>query len=118
MKAYKGCCHCGVVSFSFKQEEPIIQGVRCNCSLCKRKGILMSAFTLAPEEIDIKAEKGALNLYQFDSGVAKHFFCNKCGIYPFHQTLRIVGHYRVNLGCIDELDIENLEVDIIDGKSL
>lgn len=117
-KQYKGSCHCGSISFSFEREEPITEGLKCNCSICIRKGAPMSAFTLAPEELEVKAEKGALGLYQFDSKVAKHFFCNKCGVYTFHQTVRKPGHSRVNLGCIDEIDTDALEMDLFDGKSL
>ena len=74
-------------------------------------------FTIAPEEFDFKAENGALGLYQFDTKIAKHHFCKTCGIYPFHETVRKPGHYRVNLGCIDEIDTNLLNVDIFDGKS-
>ena len=117
MKTYNGSCHCGSVKYSFKSYE-ITSGLRCNCSICKRKGALMSAFTLAPDEIKITVLDGSLGLYQFGSKVAKHYFCQTCGIYPFHETVRMPEHYRVNLGCIEELDIENFESDVFDGKSL
>jgi hypothetical protein len=78
----------------------------------------MSSFTLAPDDIYIEAKGDALRVYQFDTKIAKHYFCNKCGIYPFHETMRQPGHYRVNLGCIDEVDTESLEVDVFDGKSI
>lgn len=78
----------------------------------------MSAFTLAPNEINIESEDGKLSLYQFDTNIAKHYFCNSCGIYPFHETMRKPGHYRVNLGCLDEVDTNAMKVEIFDGKSL
>ena len=117
MQKYQGSCHCGAVNFSFSSE-PIKEGLRCNCSICVRKGILMSAFTLAPEELDIDASSGALSLYQFDNKVAKHFFCKTCGINPFNETLRMPGHFRINLGCVDEIDAENIDVKWFDGKNL
>lgn len=117
MKTYKGSCHCGAISFTFKHDE-IDGGVRCNCSICRRKGAVMSTFTLTPDELEIHAADGALGLYQFDSKVAKHYFCRTCGIYPFHETLRKPGHYRVNLGCVDEVDTNALDIDVFDGKSI
>lgn len=78
----------------------------------------MSNFTLAPEELNIKKEKDSLGLYQFDTKVAKYFFCKNCGIYPFHETIRKPGNYRVNLGCIDGMDTNELKIEIFDGKSL
>lgn len=117
MSVYNGSCHCGSISFSFEHEE-IKTGLRCNCSICRRKGAVMSPFTLSPEELEIKIENDALGLYQFGSKIAEHYFCKTCGIYPFHVTIRKPGHYRVNLGCIDAIDTNTLVVDIFDGKSL
>ena len=117
MKTYKGRCHCGDISFSFQQGE-IDKGIRCNCSMCRRKGAVMSDFTLSPEELDIEVKNDALGLYQFDTRVAEHYFCKTCGIYPFHVTMRKPGYYRVNLGCIDEVDTNALEVSLFDGKNL
>jgi hypothetical protein len=78
----------------------------------------MSAFTIEPEKLHIEAEEGALGVYHFDTKTAKHNFCRKCGIYPFHQTLRKPGHYRINLGCIDDIDTNSISVDVFDGKSI
>jgi len=117
MKSYQGSCHCGAIKFFFESEE-IGRGLRCNCSICRRKGAMMSEFALSPEQLKIEASQDALGLYQFDSKVAKHFFCKTCGIYPFHETMRQPGHYRINLGCIDEIDTNTFEFSVFDGKSL
>ena len=115
MQEYKGSCHCGAVSFSF-EGPPIDKGLRCNCSICRRKGALMTPFTVAPEALEVSAHDEALVLYEFGSRVAKHYFCRDCGIYTFHETARFPGKYRINLGCIDELDSVNLPFDIFDGR--
>ena len=117
MQTYQGSCHCGAIQFEFKAPA-INSGLRCNCSICKRKGAIMSDFVLAPDELQIKINRDALATYTFDSGIAQHHFCKYCGIYPFHQTVRKPGHYRVNLGCIDELDSLSLAVKVFDGASL
>ena len=117
MPLYQGSCHCGAVRFSY-QGDSVEKGLRCNCSICRRKGAVMSSEIISPEQITIEADEGQLGLYQFDTEVAKHYFCKQCGIYPFHETVRKPGHYRVNLGCIDEIDTFALEVDLFDGKHL
>ena len=118
MKKYEGKCHCGNVSFSFEHEE-IKTALRCNCSFCIRRGAVMTDFAMPPEALTISVkEEGTLGLYEFDNKVAHHFFCKKCGIYPFHQTFRMPNQYRVNLACIDELDTEALEISVFDGKAL
>jgi hypothetical protein len=117
MTHYQGSCHCGAVKFSFEGEE-ISKGLRCNCSLCSRRGAMMTPFVIAPELFKIRAEDGALGLYQFGAKTAKHYFCKYCGIYPFHETARKPGHFRANLGCIDGVDPFALDADVFDGKHL
>ena len=78
----------------------------------------MTNFTLAPDAIEISVANDALSTYEFGNGVAKHYFCNRCGIYPFHKTMRKPGHYRVNTGCLEGVDSTNLTYDIFDGASL
>lgn len=114
---YQGQCHCGDIKFEFETDS-ISKGLRCNCSLCKRKGALMSDFILSAAELKITAKTDALGTYQFGSDVAKHHFCLNCGIYPFHETMRRPGYYRVNLGCIDALDSLSSPYEVFDGASL
>ena len=116
-KHYRGGCHCGAVRFSFEAEE-ITKGLRCNCSMCSRKGAMMTPEAIAPERFTIEAQDGALGLYQFGTQTAKHYFCKRCGIYPFHETARMPGHFRANLGCIEGVDPFALDVDVFDGKTL
>lgn len=117
MQKYKGSCHCGAIKFEFSG--PAIEsGLRCNCSICQRKGAMMSAFTLAPDELAITATPGSLLTYEFGSHVAKHHFCGHCGIYPFHQTMRKPGHYRVNLGCVEAVNSYSLPFQVFDGASI
>ena len=116
-KAYQGSCHCGAVRFSYEGEE-VTHGVRCNCSMCSRKGALMSPDMIAEDKLNIEASEGALGLYQFGNKTAKHYFCKQCGIYPFHETARKPGYFRVNLGCAEGVDTFALESEVFDGKHL
>jgi hypothetical protein len=112
---YKGSCHCGTVKFEV--DTPVTPAGRCNCSLCKRKGALMTPlFPVA--NLRVLAGQEDLTLYQFNTRVAKHFFCRHCGIYPFHQTRKDAGLWRVNIGCLDEVDLYALESSVADGASL
>lgn len=114
---YRGRCHCGAVRFEFEGDE-IRSGLRCNCSICVRKAALMTEYAVAADAITINADAGALATYRFGSGVAQHHFCNRCGIYTFHQTVRKPGHYRINIGCIEGLDSVSLPFTVFDGASL
>ena len=65
-------CHCGAIEAEINAPENFKKILRCNCSLCKRKGAVMS---LVKNE-DFKITKGEekLKLYEFHTKVAKHFF--------------------------------------------
>ena len=43
-------------------------------------------------------------MYQFNTNVAKHYFCKKCGIYTHHQRRSNPNEFAINVGCIDDLD--------------
>lgn len=115
---YQGSCHCGNVIFQFEHAE-INSGLRCNCSICVRKGAVMTDFVIPPDELQFQLkEADSIGLYEFDNKVAHHYFCKVCGVFPFLQTLRMPEHYRINLGCVDAIDTETLDVSLFDGKSL
>jgi hypothetical protein len=78
----------------------------------------MNLEAIAPEDFRIDADEGTLGLYQFGAKTAKHNFCKHCGIYPFHETARKPGHFRVNLGCVEGIDTFQLEFEVFDGKHL
>ena len=78
----------------------------------------MTAFMLAPDELQIESPNTNLGSYEFGTNVAHHYFCSTCGIYPFHETMRKPGHYRVNLGCVDGVNSLELPCDVFDGQAL
>lgn len=114
---YEGSCHCGAIKFSYDGEK-IDKGLRCNCSICARKGAIMSTEVIASDNLNISTEDDAPGLYQFGAKTAKHYFCKNCGIYTHHETARFPDHYRVNLGCIEGIESTQLDADIFDGKHL
>ena len=111
----KGSCHCGAVKFQVTT--PVAPAGRCNCSLCRRKGALMTP-PFEASQLTITQGEDALTLYQFNTRVARHFFCKHCGIYPFHQTRRDPKLWRVNIGCLEGIDPYTLDAGLADGASL
>ena len=106
-------CHCGFVEAEINISN-INKILRCNCSICKRKGTIMS---LVKNE-DFKIIKGfdKIKLYQFHTKVAKHYFCTNCGIYTHHNPRSNPAMTGFNLGCLDDIDVFNLKnVQINDG---
>ena len=112
MKKFK--CHCGAIEAEINATDNLVKILRCNCSLCKRKGAVMSMV----KNEDFKIIKGAdkLKLYQFHTKVAKHYFCSICGIYTHHNPRSAPAMTGFNLGCVDEVKVEDLkEVASFDG---
>ena len=125
LRTYRGSCHCGAVRFSFDSEE-ITTGCRCNCSICIRKGMVMSSRYFTMDEFELLAGKEALAVYRFGDEDVHHYFCKTCGISPFNTVAALPAKYegpaklggrRVNLGCIDGLDPLGLEIELIDGRA-
>jgi hypothetical protein len=51
----RGTCHCGEVEFDITIKEGLKNLRRCNCSLCRRKEIIVAAFKqLISEFFEVK----------------------------------------------------------------
>ena len=111
---YYGTCHCRSIKFEIESDlEKIVQ---CNCSICIRRNAKM---IMVPKE-NFKLIEGLedLTLYQFNTDIAKHFFCKKCGIYTHHNRKSDPNGMGVNLGCIENIDPMEFNTIKFDGKKL
>ncbi|MFT6897101.1 MAG: hypothetical protein ACJA13_001507 [Paraglaciecola sp.] len=112
-KTYLGTCHCGSVKFTVDTD--LGSPIRCNCSLCIRKGAIMLSGKEGRFEL-VKGEKH-LGKYQFNTHTAEHYLCKNCGIYTHHKPRTNPKIYRVNAGCILGLESLNLQPGLNDGAS-
>ena len=109
-------CHCGAIEAEINAPKGLEKTLRCNCSLCKRKGAVMSMI----KNEDFKIIKGAdkLNLYQFHTKVAKHYFCSNCGIYTHHSRRSDPNTYGINVGCLEDVNPFDLKnITMFDGNN-
>ena len=112
MAKHLGGCHCGRVKFEVEAPAQI-EATECNCSICGKSGYLhlivpKSRFTLI---------RGAefLSSYTFNTGVAKHLFCNICGIKSFYVPRSNPDGYSVNVRCLGAETISQIIVTPFDG---
>jgi hypothetical protein len=98
---YEGSCHCGAVRFRVAAEP--VELTQCDCSLCTKKNALMAAFH--ERDFTLLAGEEVLSLYQWNTGVARHHFCSRCGIYTFHKKRSAPDHYGVNVFCLEDFDV-------------
>jgi len=58
-------CHCGAVEAEINLDGDLAKVIKCNCSICKRKGAIMSM--VKNEDFKIVKGEDKLKLYQFHS---------------------------------------------------
>jgi hypothetical protein len=111
MKAYRGSCHCEAVKFTVKSD--VNSSARCDCSICRRRGSTM----IVCDQYDLVVHAGQemLTEYRFNTEVAAHYFCSRCGIYTFHKMRKIPDKYAINAGCIENIDLSALKPAFIEG---
>ena len=95
-------CHCGQIEAKININYELKKFIKCNCSICKRKSAIMSM--VKNEDFKITKGEDKLKLYQFHTGVAKHYFCSNCGIYTHHNQRSNPAMTVFNVGCLDEID--------------
>ena len=96
-------CHCENVELEVNiPEAGFPKLMRCNCSLCKRKGAVMSP--LPKENVKLVKGQDSLKLYQYHTKVAEHYFCFNCGIYTHHKMRSNPNMIGVNVACIEGIN--------------
>ena len=96
-------CHCENVELEVNiPEAGFPKLMRCNCSLCKRKGAVMSP--LPKENVKLVKGQDSLKLYQYHTKVAEHYFCSNCGIYTHHKMRSNPNMIGVNVACIEGIN--------------
>ena len=112
MMVHKGGCHCGRVRFEVEAPtDPILS--ECNCSICRMTAYLhlivpKSAFKLLGGD-------DVLTTYEFNTGVARHLFCSRCGIKSFYVPRSHPDGISVNARCLDPGTLSASKVVAFDG---
>ncbi|MCC6648286.1 MAG: GFA family protein [Polyangiaceae bacterium] len=114
-KPYSGSCHCGAVRFTVNLD---LSGVmQCNCSLCRRRGWLLTFVPADAFTLDAGADH--LTEYRFNKKKIAHLFCRTCGVQSFGRGDGPDGKpsVAVNVRCLDGVDLSTLPVKQVDGAS-
>jgi len=97
--------------------DPPVQAISCNCTHCRRKGLLLAFF---PKNV-FTLTQGAdqLTTYTFNTHKIVHQFCNACGVQAFAEGVAPDGTdtRAVNLRCVPAVDLDALELKRVDGAS-
>ena len=111
---HRGGCHCGAVAFEVDAPSRLdVQ--QCNCSVCSMTGFLHLIVPASRFRLLRGAE--ALETYAFNTGIARHLFCRRCGIKSFYVPRSNPDGFSVNVRCLDHATIEHVEVTGFDGRN-
>ena len=67
-------------------------------------------------DLDIETGQERLTEYRFNTKVAIHYFCDRCGIYTFHKMRKLPDKYAINAGCIESINLSDLRPIFIEGS--
>lgn len=67
-------------------------------------------------DLTVISGEDKLSLYQWNTRVARHYFCSICGIYTHHQRRKAPNEFGYNVACIEGIDIASLgDIPMTDG---
>lgn len=110
----QGGCHCGAVAWEAAVPDEIVAS-ECNCSICAATGFLH--VFVSREDFRLLRGEGALAEYQFNTGVAKHWFCKTCGVKSFYIPRSHPDGYSLNLRCMDRAQFTKIDIRPFDGRN-
>ena len=113
METLEGGCHCGAVRFRVQVES--FAATDCNCSMCTKKGMLH--LIVPPERFELVSGADALTTYTFNTGVARHRFCSRCGIHPFYTPRSHPDKVDVNIRALDRDAWRRFAITPFDGRN-
>ena len=111
---HSGGCHCGAVRFQF-DSPAIVTVYACNCSICAMTGF---EHLIVPES-DFRLLQGedTLTEYRFGSGIARHFFCRRCGVKSFYVPRSNPDGISIHARCVDPSTFTDIQVQPFDGQN-
>jgi hypothetical protein len=87
----------------------------CNCSICAMKGYVH--WHVPRERFRLLTPEDAIETYQFNTKVAKHYFCKRCGVASFYIPRSHPDQIDVNLRCVEGVDLDSLDIGTFDGQN-
>jgi hypothetical protein len=113
MTIHKGGCHCGKVRFEV-EAPPDLSLDDCNCSICQMVGY--QHLIVPRSNFKILQGEDQLTTYEFNTGVAKHYFCSHCGVKSFYVPRSHPEGISVNGRCLDQGTVASVTLTPFDGQ--
>lgn len=113
-KTYRGSCHCEALKFEVSAPRHLVVW-NCNCSICNMRKNWH--FVVPKKDFKLIEGKDYITEYNFLTGLARHTFCNKCGVQPFYNPRSNPDGYGITFHCVSKDQIESFEYKCFDGEN-
>ncbi|NNF17294.1 MAG: GFA family protein [Gammaproteobacteria bacterium] len=109
---YSASCHCKKINIEVEAPERLTVQ-ECNCSICRKTGHLH--LIVPRSHLQILSGAESTTLYQFNTKVARHYFCRHCGVKVFYVPRSNPQGYSVNARCLEP--VPDMTVETFDGRN-
>ena len=109
------CCFALSLLTHFLSPPPPLPAV-LSCSICTKKGYLH--LYVPPSQFQLLTDPAALSTYTFNTGVAQHHFCSRCGVSPYYRPRSHPNDFDVNVRCLDDFHhvIDRVQITPFNGQ--
>jgi hypothetical protein len=114
-KKHPGSCHCRAVRFEVVVDAT--SGSKCNCTVCTKTA--PTGAIVKPDQFKLLTDESKLGTYVWGGRISTRYFCKECGVHCFGRghLEQLGGDYvSVNLNCIDDIDLRNVDLIYWDGR--
>jgi hypothetical protein len=114
---HTGGCHCGAVRYEVRGLDLSKPVLTCNCSMCGRSGTMLAFVPAA--QFTLLTDEAALKDYTFKTNTIHHLFCTTCGIRSFARGAMPDGSpmAAVNVRCLDDVELDELQIQKFNGRA-
>uniref|UniRef100_A0A6U4ILH2 CENP-V/GFA domain-containing protein n=1 Tax=Hemiselmis andersenii TaxID=464988 RepID=A0A6U4ILH2_HEMAN len=97
---YRGGCHCQDVRFTLKAPRHLVC-IDCTCSICAMRR--NTHFVVPASRFHLEgASADKVSTYTYNTHVAQHKFCTRCGILSFYTPRSNPDGVAVTVWCLDK----------------
>ena len=114
MTTHKGGCHCGRIRFEVEAPADLSLD-DCNCSICSMVGY--QHLIVPKSDFRLLQGEDQLTTYEFNTGIAKHYFCSHCGVKSFYVPRSHPEGISVNGRCLDQETVASVTLTAFDGQN-
>lgn len=118
----KGSCHCGAIRFELAT--PPREVVRCNCSICAKRGALWAYYSA--DQVRLSVDPDQLASYRWGEALMTFHHCSRCGCSTHNEGPEwgdgapdpVRRRVTVNARLLDDFDLDAAAVREVDGRNL